>query len=147
TADLPSAPLAQARLLRFAQRGRREAHRRRLPAAGRLRLQALLPACARHLPAEARFIRPEGGANLWVRLPEPLDAERILPKAEEAGVSYLPGRVFAVERPQTGALRLCFAGLDPSAIEKGVRILGRIFRKEWRRQRSAAGAGLAPAIV
>lgn len=147
TSDLHSDHLSQAVLLRFAESGRLQAHRRRLAAAGRLRLHAALAASARHLPAEARFIRPEGGANLWIRLPEPLDAERILPRAEEAGVSYLPGRVFAVERPQTGALRLCFAGLDPSAIEEGVRILGRIFRKEWQRQRAAAGAGLAPAIV
>lgn len=147
TSDLHSDHLSQAVLLRFAESGRLEAHRLRLAAAGRLRLQAVLAACARHLPAGARFTRPEGGANVWARLPEPLDPERILPKAEEAGVTFLPGRIFAVQRPQTGALRLCFAALDPATIEEGVRILGRVFRKEWQRQRATAGARLAPAIV
>ncbi len=147
TSDLHSDHLSQAVLLRFAESGRLEAHRRRLAAAGRTRLQVLLDACSRHLPSGARFTRPEGGANVWIRLPEPLDSERILPKAEEAGVSYLPGRWFAVQRPQTGALRLSFAGLPPRVIEEGVHILGRVFRKEWQRQRTSAEAGLAPAIV
>jgi 2-aminoadipate transaminase len=147
TSDLHSDHLSQAVLLRLAESGRLEAHRRRLAAAGRERLHALLDACARHLPAGTRFTRPEGGTNVWVRLPEPLDSERILPRAEESGVSYLPGRWFAVQRPQTGALRLSFAGLPPEVIEEGLQILGRIFRKEVQRQRAAAEAGLAPAIV
>ncbi len=98
TADLHSDHLSQAVLLRFAASGRLEAHRRRLIEAGRARLEAVLEACARHLPPGSQHTRPEGGANLWVRLPEPLDAERLLMKAEEAGVSYLPGRLFAVQR-------------------------------------------------
>ena len=146
-ADLHSDHLSQAVLLRFAESGRLEAHRRRLVEAGRRRLRAVLEGCARHLPKEARFTRPEGGANIWVRLPEGLDAERLLAKSEEAGVSYLPGRLFAVQRPEPGALRLSFAGLPPAAIEEGLQILGRVFRREWQRHRSSAGAELEPAIV
>lgn len=146
-ADLHSDHLAQAVLLRFAASGRLEAHRRRLVEAGRARLDAVLEACAKHLPEGSMHTRPEGGANLWVRLPEPLDAERLLAKAEEAGVSYLPGRLFAVQRAETGGLRISFAGLAPEKIGEGMEILGRIFRAEWRRLRAAEGAGLAPAIV
>lgn len=147
TADLHSDQLSQAVLLRFASSGRLEAHRRRLIEAGRARLHAVLDACARQLPPGAQHTRPEGGANLWVRLPEPLDAERLLAKAEEAGVSYLPGRFFAVQRAEPGGLRLSFAGLAPERIGEGMEILGRIFRAEWRRQRASKEAGLAPAIV
>jgi DNA-binding transcriptional MocR family regulator len=147
TADLHSDHLSQAVLLRFAASGRLEAHRRRLIEAGRARLEAVLEACARHLPPGSQHTRPEGGANLWVRLPEPLDAERLLAKAEEAGVSYLPGRLFAVQRAETAGLRLSFAGLAPERIAEGLEILGRIFRAEWRKQRAAEAAGLAPAIV
>lgn len=147
TADLHTDHLSQAVLLRFAASGRLEAHRRRLVEAGRERLRAVVEACERHLPEGAQFTRPEGGANVWVRLPEPLDAERLLGKAEEAGVSYLPGRLFAVQRAEAGALRLSFAGLEPARIREGVEILGRIFRAELRRQRAARGAGPAPAIV
>ena len=147
TADLHTDHLAQAVLLRFALSGRLEAHRRRLIEAGRARLRAVLEACGRHLPPGSRHTRPEGGANVWVRLPEPLDAERLLARAEEAGVSYLPGRVFAVQRAEPSGLRLSFAGLAPGQIEEGLEILGRIFGAEWRRQRAAEQAGLEPAIV
>ncbi len=147
TADLHSDHLSQAVLLRLFESGRLEAHRRRLVEAGRARLRAVLEGCARHLPEGARYTRPQGGANVWVRLPEGLDAERLLAKAEAAGVSYLPGRLFAVQRAEPNALRLSFAGLDPALIEEGLQILGRTFRREWQKTRASAEAGLATAIV
>ena len=51
--------------------------------------------------------------NVWVRLPEPLDAGELLARAQREGVAYLPGRYFAVSRLEPGALRLSFAGLAP----------------------------------
>lgn len=147
TADLHSDQLSQAVLLRLFESGRLEAHRRRLVEAGRRRLRAVLEGCAKHLPEGSRFTRPQGGASVWVRLPEGLDSERLLAKAEAAGVSYLPGRLFAVQRVEASALRLNFAGLDPALIEEGLQILGRIFRRESQKRRTSAEAGLAPAVV
>jgi DNA-binding transcriptional MocR family regulator len=145
--DLHSDQLSQAVLLHFAQSGRLAAHRRRMIEAGTERLHAVISACGRHLPAGSRFTRPQGGMNLWVRLPEPLDAAELLGKAQAAGVSYLPGRYFAVSRTDPGSLRLSFAGLTPEKIETGVAALGRVFREELQGALAARNAGLAPAIV
>jgi len=145
--DLHSDQLSQAVLLRFAESGRLAAHRERMVTAGRQRLQAVIAGCERHLPAGARFTRPQGGMNLWVRLPEPLDASELLPRAHNELVSYLPGRYFAVSRHEAGSLRLSFAGLPPDRIEKGLAVLGRLFGEELERARTARSAGLAPAIV
>ena len=71
--------------------------------------------------------------NVWVRLPEPLDAGAMATRAEREGVSFLPGRYFAVSRPQSYGLRLSFAGLDVPDIQTGMAVLGRIFRSEWER--------------
>jgi DNA-binding transcriptional MocR family regulator len=68
--------------------------------------------------------------NVWVRLPEPLDAGELLPRAQKEGVAYLPGRYFAVSRQEPGALRLSFAGLPPDQIRSGLAVLGRIFAGE-----------------
>ncbi len=65
--------------------------------------------------------------NVWVRLPEPLDAAELLPRAHSQGVAYLPGRYFAVARQEPGAFRLSFAGLPPDQIRAGLAVLGRIF--------------------
>ena len=90
----------------------------------------LLEACREFLPAGTRWTRPEGGMNIWVRLPEPLDAGELLVRAQKEGVAYLPGRYFAVSRLDPGALRLSFAGLAPDQIRAGLKILGRILAGE-----------------
>lgn len=145
-ADLHTDQLSQAALLRFVESGRLEAHRERVLRAGAERLKAILEACEAHLPAGSFFTRPQGGMNLWVRLPAPLDAGELLARAHSRGVSYLPGRYFEVSRREPGGLRLCFAGLDPQKIRTGVEILGQIFSSELARARLER-AEPAPALV
>ena len=94
------------------------------------RLAAALDSCRRYLPAGTRWTQPQGGMNLWVRLPEPLDAGELLPRAQKEGVAYLPGRYFAVSRLEAGALRLSFAGLEPEQIRHGLAVLGKIVAEE-----------------
>ena len=134
--DLHTDQLSQAVLLRFAESGRLEQHRQRMLAAGRERLHAALEACEKYLPAEAKFTRPRGGMSLWIRLPEPLDAGELLPRAEREGVTYLPGRYFAVSQPQPNSLRISFAGMAPEQIRSGMAVLGRIFQDELERVRA-----------
>jgi 2-aminoadipate transaminase len=145
--DLHTDQLSQALLVRFAESGRLEAHRRRVVAAGRQRLAAALAACRKHLPEGARFTRPQGGMNLWVELPGPLDTFELQARARAAGVSYLPGKYFAVALPHAAALRLSFAGLPPDRIGRGVALLGRVFGEELERVRQATRFDAAPALV
>ena len=125
--DLHTDQLSQAVLLRFAESGRLERHRERMLVAGRARLHAALDACEKYLPEGAKFTRPRGGMNLWIELPEPLDTAELLPRAEREGVTYLPGRYFAVSRPRPNGLRISFAGMTPEEIRSGLETLGRIF--------------------
>lgn len=145
--DLHTDQLSQAVLLRFAESGRLEAHRKRMLEAGAERLAATLDACQQHLPAGTRFTRPQGGMNVWVRLPEPLDAAEMLPRALREGVSYLAGRYFAVSRTETASLRLSFAGLEPAKIRAGVAALGDLFSSELAQARSAPRPDPVPALV
>jgi 2-aminoadipate transaminase len=145
--DLHTDQLSQAVLLRFAESGRLEHHRRRMLVAGGERLQAALEACEKYMPAGARFTRPRGGMSLWIELPEGLDAAELLPRAEREGVTYLPGRYFAVSRPQPNGLRISFAGMTPEEIRSGLAILGRIFQNELERERAHAPVMEAAALV
>ncbi|HYW45709.1 MAG TPA: PLP-dependent aminotransferase family protein [Bryobacteraceae bacterium] len=144
-ADLHTDQLSQAVLLDFAMSGKLEAHRARMLEAGAERLAATLDACRVSLPPGARWTRPEGGMNVWVRLPEPLDAAELLPRAQKEGVAYLPGRFFAVSRPEPGALRLSFAGLPPDQIRSGLAVLGRVFAAEL--ETASRSFEPAPAMV
>lgn len=138
--DLHTDQLSQAILLRFAESGRLAAHCERVRLAGRDRLRAVLDACERYLPAGSEFTRPQGGMNLWVRLPQPLDASELAAAAEQEQVQYLPGRHFAVSHYDPGTLRLSFGSLTPEQIETGLARLGRVFNEV---RRMAA----APAVV
>ena len=145
--DLHTDQLSQAVLLRFAESGRLEQHRQRMLVAGRERLRAVLDACEKYLPAGAKFTRPRGGMSLWIELPEWLDASELLPRAEREGVTYLPGRYFAVSRPQPNGLRISFAGMTPEEIRSGLAILGRIFQDALERVRTHAPSVEAAALV
>ena len=143
--DLHTDQLSQAVLLEFAESGKLEAHRHRILHAGRERLDATLAACREFLPPGTRWTRPEGGMNVWVRLPEPLDAGELLARAQREGVAYLPGRYFAVSKPEPGALRLSFAGLTPEQIRSGLATLGKVFSGEV--AASSESSEPAPAMV
>ncbi len=145
--DLHTDQLSQAVLLRFAESGRLAEHRLHMLEAGRERLHAALQACERYLPAEAKFTRPRGGMSLWIRLPEPLDAGELLPRAEREGVTYLPGKYFAVTRPLSNCLRISFAGMAPEQIRSGIKVLGRIFQQELERIRTHAPMTEVTALV
>jgi len=144
-ADLHTDQLSQAVLLEFAGSGRLEAHRQRVLRAGAERLAATLEGCNRRLPPGTKVTHPQGGMNVWVRLPEPLDAGELLGRAQREGVSYLPGRWFAVSRFEPGALRLSFAGLTADEIGRGLAILGQVFHAEL--ERSSRSSEPAPAMV
>lgn len=130
SADLHTDQLSQAVLLEFLESGRLDAHRARVRRAGAERLAATLAGCREFLPPGTQFTVPEGGMNIWVRLPAPLDAADLLPRARQEGVPFLPGRYFAVSRPDPGTLRLSFASLAPEKIREGLAVLGRIVAGE-----------------
>ncbi len=135
--DLHTDQLSQAVLLRFAESGRLAAHRERVLAGGRERLRAAIDGCRRWLPTGSTWTEPAGGMNLWVRLPEPLDASELLPEAERQGVSYSAGRHFAIGDADPGSLRISFAGLEAAKITAGMEILGRVCSAALERARQS----------
>ena len=122
--DLHSDQLSQAVLLRFAESGGLRRHLERTCRTGADRLEAVLEACERFLPKGARYTRPDGGMSLWIELPAPITAEALLPHAEQRGVTFLIGKHFSTHRPHARALRICFGGLRPEQIARGIGIIG-----------------------
>lgn len=100
----------------------------RLQAAYRARRDALLGALAEHLPPGAAWTRPAGGFFVWITLPGGVDAAALLPRAEETGVSYLPGERFHLEGGGRSALRLAFTRYEPHALAEAARRLGGLLR-------------------
>jgi DNA-binding transcriptional MocR family regulator len=145
--DLHSDQLSQAVLLRFAESGKLDAHLNKMLRAGAARLKQIINSCEKELPQGSEFTRPRGGMNLWVKLPDYMDAADLAIRASRENVSFLPGKYFAVSRPQPSSLRLCFAGLEPHKIAWGMQVLGMLFRGEDSRISKMRSAEPAPALV
>jgi DNA-binding transcriptional MocR family regulator len=100
-----------------------------LRAALRGRRDALLAALARHMPPGCSWGPAPGGFFLWLGLPEGLDSMALLPAAEAAGVSYLPGPRFFAGGGGQRQLRLSFSLLPPEQLEEGARRLGAVLAR------------------
>ena len=65
----------------------------------------------------ARWNRPDGGYFLWLELQSETDASVLLARAEQAGVSFVPGSDFGGD-PNTARLAYSFVSL--AEIAEGV---------------------------
>ncbi len=92
----------------------------------RRKRDTMLAALSREMPPGVTWTHPHGGLFLWVRLPEGMDTERMLPLAVEEGVAYVVGSGFHADGGGRNAMRLNFSFPSEAEIEEGVRRLARI---------------------
>jgi DNA-binding transcriptional MocR family regulator len=113
----------------FCEAGLFEQHVARLRSAYRARRDALLAALTAHLPPGCGVLVPAGGYFVWVTLPEGIDAGALLPGAEAAGVSFLPGTRFHLDGGGARTLRLAFSLYGEDELVEGAGRLGAVLRR------------------
>jgi DNA-binding transcriptional MocR family regulator len=91
----------------------------------RRRRDALLAGLARALPEGSTFNRPDGGMFVWARLPAGWDAARLLRRALEHDVAFVPGFPFYAQDADPRTLRLSFTTHVPAEITEGLARLSR----------------------
>jgi len=138
-ADLGGALPLQAALADFMRSGAYDRHlaaqRKRL----RARRDAMLESLAQELPEGATWIVPEGGLQLWVELPEPLDSREVHADALREGVLVAPGFQFLSDGRPSRGLRLSIGQCDEAAIREAVRRLGKVVRERLAAEPGRAG--------
>lgn len=73
---------------------------------------------------------PEGGFYTWVKLPEGLDAQAMLPRAVTNLVAYVSGTAFYADGQGRDHMRLSFCYPTPERIREGVQRLATVVRAE-----------------
>lgn len=71
---------------------------------------------------------PAGGFFIWVEFPKGIDAEKLLPDAIDAGVTYLPGSFCYADDGGTHNARISFSHVSPAEIDEGVEALASAVR-------------------
>jgi len=128
-ADLGGALPLQAALADFMRSGAYDRHlsaqRKRL----RARRDALLESLAQELPAGATWTKPEGGLQLWLELPAPLESREVYADALREGVLVAPGFQFLTDSRPSRGLRLSIGQADEGELREAVRRLGKVVRE------------------
>ena len=84
----------------------------------------------KHFPKDGvKWTRPQGGLFLWVILPEHVDTGKLLERAVEMKVAYVPGYAFYPDGGGRNTLRLNFSNASEENIVLGIERLGRLFKE------------------
>jgi DNA-binding transcriptional MocR family regulator len=105
------------------------AHLRGLRDQLRARRDLLLASLHEHAPQAHVEQVPPGGLNLWARLPDGTDLDRLTQECERAGVLIAPGTEWFPAEASAPFLRLNYSGPNPSAFLDGARAIGAAFRR------------------
>jgi GntR family transcriptional regulator of abcA and norABC len=66
---------------------------------------------------------PNGGLNLWIRLPDPLDGRGLLGESLRQSVSFVPGEICDPLGEMKSFIRLSFSYMNEKQLKEGVRLL------------------------
>lgn len=87
----------------------------------------MLAALAELAPEGLGWERPEGGFYVWCQLPAGVSQGRLLARAAEASVSFLPGSACFVDEPAEPFIRLTFTHAPEALLATGVeRLMGAV---------------------
>jgi DNA-binding transcriptional MocR family regulator len=100
------------------------------------RRDLLVGALREHVPTARLDAVPQGGLNLWVRLPDTIDLARLVLDCETAGVIIARGDEWFPAEPTGAYLRLNYSGPNPGAFPDAARTIGQTLAQHEAEQRS-----------
>ncbi|WP_149179530.1 PLP-dependent aminotransferase family protein [Streptomyces sp. TRM49041] len=94
------------------------------------RRDLLIGALREHAPTARLEAVPQGGLNLWLRLPDNTDLARLVRDCETAGVIIAAGNEWFPAEPTGAYLRLNYSGPNPGAFPDGARAIGQALAQQ-----------------
>ncbi|WP_433281646.1 PLP-dependent aminotransferase family protein [Pseudonocardia xinjiangensis] len=105
-------------------------HLRNLPHQLRARRDLLIDSLAEHVPDAHLDHVPRGGLNLWARLPDETDLDRLARDCEADGVTIAPGTEWFPAEPSGSFIRLNYSGPNPDRFPEGARVIGKALSRQ-----------------
>lgn len=124
--DLHTPTLNQMVAYEVAREGFLDKHIRLIRQVYRERRNVMLAAMEEHFPPGVQWTRPQGGLFLWSTLPHGMDTTKLLHRAIEEKVAFVPGAPFHPCGGGQNTMRLNFSNAAPEKIVEGIARLGKV---------------------
>ncbi len=128
SSDISTSGLLQRALERYLSTGAWEQNLQILFNEYRQRFHRMAWMLEHHMPNDVEFIRPTGGLNFWLKLPEQLNSQMLYKSAMERQLIFAPGELFYVRKPDENCIRLSIAAVKFNQIEAGIKLLSQLIR-------------------
>ena len=132
--DLCTNVFSQAIIAEYLKQGLMDDHNERIRNLYRHKRDVMLENMEKYFPAEATWMRPDGGLYLWVTLPKGTDTKELLRKAVDKKVAFVPGHVFTTDVKIQNTMRLNFSCESNENIEEGIKRLGEVITTQLKKR-------------
>jgi len=123
-ADLHTSTFMQRAIYAYVRRpGAVDDHVAKMVPVYRSRRDAMIEGLKAVLPPAWSWAYPDGGLFLWVRAPQHVDTTKLLERALEQHVAFVPGAPFWVNRDVRNTLRVSFSNSPEERIAEGIKRL------------------------
>lgn len=127
-ADLQTNSLSQREAALFMQMNKLDEHIEKIKAVYKKRKDLMLETMEKEFPENCSFTYPQGGLFTWVKLPEGVDAAKLLELALEEKVAFVPGGSFFPNGGKNNYCRLNYSCMPEEKIVEGIKRLGKVLK-------------------
>jgi 2-aminoadipate transaminase len=128
-ADLHTSTFNQIVTYEVAHKGFINDHIKKIINTYRARRDIMLEELENNMPEGTDWTHPKGGLFLWVTLPEGIDTTKLLIKAVEKKVAFVPGNSFHPLGGGENTMRLNFSNAQPEMIRIGIKRLAETIKE------------------
>lgn len=136
--DVHTSLLSQAIVCEYLKRGYMDEHLKEIIPVYREKQQAMFKAIDKYMPKEFKYIKSEGGLFIWGEFTKKsqVNADELFREAVKRKVAYVTGTsFFPNEGKGSNTIRLNFSNASLENIDKGIKILGDLFKEDIERRK------------
>ncbi|WP_427340679.1 PLP-dependent aminotransferase family protein [Caloranaerobacter sp. DY30410] len=128
-ADLQTSTIAQRELNKFLEKYDLDEYIEKIKKVYKRRRDLMLNTMKEEFPEGIKYTYPEGGLFTWVELPEHINARKLLEKAIEKNVAFVPGGSFFPNGGHENTMRLNYSNMDEERIVIGIKRLAEVIKE------------------
>jgi 2-aminoadipate transaminase len=122
--------LSQYLVFEFCKRGYLEIQIQKNIAFYKTKRDFMLQMLDKYFPRQVQWNRPAGGFFIFAKLPQNMEAEQIFCDAIDNNVAFVAGNPFFIDGSGQNTMRLSFAQSTNEEIEKAIRVVGQIIKRQ-----------------